>query len=82
MIGRSIQVPDALLYRGIVRLLGCLGDTRSDRIQINIGHTGEDSLLVQQRLGLESPLPEMPGTAILFVRAPRYMLVQTTHKPA
>ena len=37
------------------------------RVEVHLGETGEYCLLVERRLGLEAPVPEVPSTLDLFV---------------
>jgi len=73
---------DALLNRCVVRPLQRLAEPGTDGVQIHLGHAaGQQRLLLQQRLALESTLPEPPLAAILLVRVPGNILVETAHVP-
>lgn len=71
----------ALLHAGVVAGLGRLRHGGADRIEINVGHGGDDGGLVEQRHALEASLPEVPSAAIVAVGAAGEAFLHALHEP-
>ncbi len=70
-----------LLYRSIVALFRGFRHSRTNGIQVDIGHGSEEGMFVKQGLTLETSLPEMTGTFILGVGHAGDAFVEDPHKP-
>ena len=65
------------MHGGIQRI----HDTGTDRVQINIGHGGENRPLVTEELASETAFPEASRTVVFTIGTSRNRLGQATHEP-
>src|SRR6056297_858957 len=76
-----LQVINPILRSCEVALLGCFGNRRSHRVEIDIGRTGNQRGFIQQLLSLEARFPKVPGDFIFAVTAPSDILRRASHPP-
>jgi len=72
----------ALTDRGEWRILRRRGDAGANRVEVDVGHAGEQGAFVEQRLRAEAPFPEAPGAVVFAVGATGNRLVEAAHEPA
>ena len=77
VVGEALK---ALLDGGVGALLDAAGDFGAQGIEVDVGHCGEDALLVEKSAGVESPLEEVPFAAVLSVCAQGDGLLEMFHE--
>ena len=72
---------NTFLHRSVFRLLWGRGHGCPNRIQIHIGHAGEQGPIVQQRLGFEAALPEATSALVLAIGHAGNGFINAAHQP-
>ena len=65
----------------IFSLLGSVGDTGADGVEVDIGHDGQQRGFVEQGLAFETTFPEAAGDAVFGIGLTGDVFVQGAHVP-
>lgn len=76
-----LRLCNAFRSAGVRRGVEPICHPRTDRVQIDIGHGGENRAVVAECLALVAPLPESPFAAVLAIRPSCDRFDQAAHEP-
>jgi len=80
LVDLPFSLSQSSLNRGVIGLGQGVAHRCTGRVEVHVGHAGQDRVLLQQGLALETALPEFPFTSVFPVGAPGNQLIECLHE--